>query len=223
MDNEAEEHKDSLVPEVSRRGFLKGMGVGAAATVSAATAVVPTLDADAQAETPVPAATGRRLKRTVRVTLNINGEQRTADVEPRTTLLNTLRDHLDLTGAKKICDRGSCGGCTVIADGRNVYSCMMLAVDAQGKKITTVEGLGTPEKMHPVQQAFVEQDALMCGFCTPGFVMTCANLLQHNPNPTMDEVRHACAGNLCRCGTYPRVFEAALSAAKNMRQMKGGA
>jgi aerobic-type carbon monoxide dehydrogenase small subunit (CoxS/CutS family) len=219
----SEEQKDSLLPEVSRRGFLKGMGGSLAATAASAAAIGGIEDADAEAavaQANVPPATGKRLKGTVRVRLNINGEERAADVEPRATLLNTLRDHLDLTGAKKICDRGSCGGCTVIADGRNVYSCMMLAVDAQGKKITTVEGLGTPEKMHPVQQAFVEQDALMCGFCTPGFVMTCANLLQHNPNPTLDEVKHACAGNLCRCGTYPRVFEAALSAAK---KMKGGA
>jgi aerobic-type carbon monoxide dehydrogenase small subunit (CoxS/CutS family) len=214
-----DKQKNSLVPEVSRRGFIRGMGGGLAAT-AAVVAGVPDTETDALAQAPVPPATGKRLKGTVRVTLNINGENRSADVEPRTTLLNTLRDELDLTGAKKICDRGSCGGCTVIADGRNVYSCMMLAVDAQGKKITTVEGLGTPEKMHPVQQAFVEQDALMCGFCTPGFVMTCTNLLQHNPNPTLDQVKQACAGNLCRCGTYPRVFEAALSAAK---KMKGGA
>lgn len=218
----SDEQKDSLVPEVSRRGFLKGMGGSLAATAAVAAGVEDSA-AEAVVQADVPPATGKRLKGTVRVKLNINGEERAADVEPRTTLLNTLRDHLDLTGAKKICDRGSCGGCTVIADGRNVYSCMMLAVDAQGKKITTVEGLGTPEKMHPVQQAFVEQDALMCGFCTPGFVMTCTNLLQHNANPTMDDVKHACVGNLCRCGTYPRVFEAALSAAEKMRRMKGGA
>lgn len=218
----SDEQKDSLVPEVSRRGFIRGMGGSLAATAAVAVGV-PDTEAKAVVQAPVPPATGKRLKGTVRVKLNVNGEERSADVEPRTTLLNTLRDDLDLTGAKKICDRGSCGGCTVIVDGRNVYSCMILAVDAQGKKITTVEGLGTPEKMHPVQQAFVEQDALMCGFCTPGFVMTCANLLQHNPNPTLDQVKQACAGNLCRCGTYPRVFEAALSAARKMRQMKGGA
>jgi aerobic-type carbon monoxide dehydrogenase small subunit (CoxS/CutS family) len=153
----------------------------------------------------------------VRVKLNINGQERSADVEPRTTLLNTLRDHLDLTGAKKICDRGSCGGCTVIADGKTVYSCSMLAVDAQNKKITTVEGLGTPEHMSPVQQAFVEHDALMCGFCTPGFVVSCTALLQKNPNPTLQQVKEACSGNICRCGTYPRIFEAALSAAQKMR------
>ena len=107
-----------------------------------------------------------------------------------------------------------------MADGKTVYSCMMLAVDAQGKKLTTVEGLGTPDKMSPVQEAFVEYDALMCGFCTPGFVVSCSALLQKNPNPSLQQVKEACSGNVCRCGTYPRVFEAALAAAKKMR---GGA
>src|SRR5207237_8359109 len=157
---------------------------------------------------------------TRRTTLKINGESQTVDVEPRTTLLNARRDQLDLTGAKKVCDRGSCGCCTVIADGKPVYSCMMLAVDAQGKKITTVEGLGSPEKMSPVQEAFVEHDALMCGFCTPGFVVSCSALLAKHPNPTLDQVKEACTGNVCRCGTYPRVFEAAMAAAQ---KMKGGA
>ena len=212
---------DRLDPEpenVSRRDFLKGIGTGAVTTAALATGVsAPPVEAEAQGPPP---AKGRRLKGTVRVTLNVNGQTKTADVEPRTTLLNTLRDHLDLTGAKKICDRGSCGGCTVMADGKAVYSCMMLAVDAQGNKLTTVEGLGTPDKMSPVQEAFVEHDALMCGFCTPGFVVSCSALLAKNPNPTLDQVKAACSGNVCRCGTYPKVFEAALAAAKKMR---GGA
>ena len=213
----SDEKHDLLGPpeeNVSRRDFLKGLGGSLAAT--AVLAASPEGEAKA-AEPDVPPATGRRLKGVVRVKLNINGEERTADVEPRTTLLNTLRDHLDLTGAKKICDRGSCGGCTVIADGKPVYSCMMLAVDAQGKKITTVEGLGTPEHMSPLQEAFVEYDGLMCGFCTPGFVVSCTALLQKNANPSLAQVKEACSGNICRCGTYPRVFEAALAAAKKMR------
>jgi len=216
-----EQHDPTGPPEgnVSRRDFLRGVGGSLAATAVLATG---TELAERPAEaTPapddVPPARGARLKGVVRVTLHINGEERTADVEPRTTLLDTLRDHLDLTGAKKICDRGSCGGCTVIVNGKPVYACMMLAVDAQDKKITTVEGLGTPENMHPVQEAFVEHDALMCGFCTPGFVVACAALLQKNPNPTLAQVKAACSGNVCRCGTYPRVFEAALAAAKKMR------
>jgi xanthine dehydrogenase YagT iron-sulfur-binding subunit len=214
----SDDRHDPEPENVSRRDFLRGLGTGAVTTAALATGVPPP---PAEAKTQeIPAAKGKRLKGTVRVTLNVNGDTKTADVEPRTTLLNTLRDHLDLTGAKKICDRGSCGGCTVIADGKAVYSCMMLAVDAQGKKLTTVEGLGTPERMSPVQEAFVEQDALMCGFCTPGFVVSCSVLLQKNPNPTLQQVKEACAGNVCRCGTYPRVFDAALAAAKKMR---GGA
>jgi xanthine dehydrogenase YagT iron-sulfur-binding subunit len=215
----SDDRHDPSQENVSRRAFLKGLGGGIATTAAIATGATlpaPPVEAALPPDT-VPPATGKRLKGVVRVKLNINGQERSADVEPRTTLLNTLRDHLDLTGAKKICDRGSCGGCTVIADGKTVYSCSMLAVDAQNKKITTVEGLGTPEHMSPVQQAFVEHDALMCGFCTPGFVVSCTALLQKNPNPTLQQVKEACSGNICRCGTYPRIFEAALSAAQKMR------
>jgi xanthine dehydrogenase YagT iron-sulfur-binding subunit len=214
----SDDRHDPEPENVSRRDFLRGIGTSAAATAVMATGV-PAPPPAAASPDPPPAR-GKRLKGTVRVSLNVNGQTKTADVEPRTTLLNTLRDHLDLTGSKKICDRGSCGGCTVMADGKPVYSCMMLAVDAQGKKLTTVEGLGTPDHMSPVQEAFVEHDALMCGFCTPGFVVSCSALLAKNPNPTLAQVKAACAGNTCRCGTYPRVFEAALAAAKKMR---GGA
>jgi xanthine dehydrogenase YagT iron-sulfur-binding subunit len=208
---------DDLYPDppednVSRRDFLKGLSGSVAATAALMTGEEEKANAQ-----DVPPATGTRLKGVVRVKLNINGETKTADVEPRTTLLNLLRDQLDLTGAKKVCDRASCGACTVIVDGKTVYSCSMLAVDAQGKKITTVEGLGSPEHMSPVQESFVTYDGLMCGFCTPGFVMSCTALLQHNPNPTLAQVKEGCSGNICRCGTYPRVFEAALAAAKKMR------
>jgi len=135
-------------------------------------------------------------------------------VEPRVTLLRALRNHLDLTGAKEICDRGSCGGCTVLLDGKPIASCLMLAADAVGHDITTVEGIGTPEKMSPVQAAFVEADALQCGFCTPGFVVASTALLRQNPSPTLEQVKDGLAGNICRCGTYSRVFEAVLKAAK---------
>ncbi|HYY94440.1 MAG TPA: (2Fe-2S)-binding protein, partial [Pyrinomonadaceae bacterium] len=150
------------------------------------------------------------------LTLDVNGRPRKVSVEPRTTLLSALRHNLDppLTGPKLVCDMGTCGACTVLMDGRPVYSCLVLAADAAGKKLTTVEGLGTPESLSGVQQAFVEHDALMCGFCTPGFVTTVSAYLKKNPNPTLEEVREACKGNFCRCGTYPRVFEAALAAAK---------
>lgn len=167
---------------------------------------------------------------TINLTLHVNGEDRPVSVEPRTTLLSALRDHLDppLTGTKLVCDHGNCGACTVDVDGRTVYACMMLAVDAAGKKITTIEGLArstspspssrreSEVELHPIQDAFVEHDALQCGFCTPGFIMSVRACLAKNPHPTEDDVRHACAGNLCRCGTYPHVFDAAVDAARRM-------
>jgi aerobic-type carbon monoxide dehydrogenase small subunit (CoxS/CutS family) len=170
------------------------------------------LDAALNAQTP---ASG-----TMSVALQINGKNRAASVEPRTTLLNTMRNHLNppLTGPKLVCDHGTCGACTVMMDEKPVYSCLVLAVDAQGKRITTVEGLGTPENLNAVQAAFVEHDATMCGFCTPGFVTTISAYLRKNPNPTEDQIREACKGNFCRCGTYPKVFEAALAAARNNRR-----
>jgi xanthine dehydrogenase YagT iron-sulfur-binding subunit len=119
-----------------------------------------------------------------------------------------------VTGPKLVCDMGTCGACTVLLDGKPVYSCLVLAVDAVGKKITTIEGLGKPGAMNAVQSAFVDKDALMCGFCTPGFVTTISAYLKKNPNPSLEQVREACQGNFCRCGTYPRIFEAALAAAK---------
>ncbi len=195
--------------DASRRKFLKGVGIAGAGT-----AIADHLWTEAEAEEPQTtpdAASGD-----VKVVLNINGQPRPVQVEPRTTLLNALRDHLEpaVTGPKLVCDMGTCGACTVLLDGKPAYSCLVLAVDATNKKITTVEGLGTPENPNAVQAAFVEHDALMCGFCTPGFVTTISAYLKKNPNPSLAEVREACKGNFCRCGTYPRVFEAALAAAK---------
>jgi xanthine dehydrogenase YagT iron-sulfur-binding subunit len=149
----------------------------------------------------------------VPVTLQVNGETVKLRLEPRVTLLDALRHHTPHTGAKEVCDRATCGACTVLLDGRPVYSCMMLAIEAQGKAITTVEGLASGNQLSKVQRAFVESDALMCGYCTPGFILSVTALLQRNPRPTANDVRHACAGNLCRCGTYPRIIEAALKAA----------
>jgi carbon-monoxide dehydrogenase small subunit/xanthine dehydrogenase YagT iron-sulfur-binding subunit len=146
----------------------------------------------------------------VSITFELNGKSTTVVVEPRVTLLSALRNRLDLTGAKEICDRGSCGGCTVLVDGKPVVSCMMLAMDAQGRKVTTVEGLG----MGTLQEAFWTADAMQCGFCIPGMVVGCHALLQENKSPSMDDVKAALAGHLCRCGTYTRIFEAALAAAK---------
>jgi xanthine dehydrogenase YagT iron-sulfur-binding subunit len=140
----------------------------------------------------------------------VNGRERPVTVEPRTTLSSALRDRLDpaITGPKLVCDAGTCGACTVLLDGKPVYGCSVLAIDAIGKKITTVEGLGTPEQLNPVQAAFVEKDAMMCGFCTSGFVTTLSALLRDNPHPTEPQVREACKGNFCRCGTYPHIFDA---------------
>jgi xanthine dehydrogenase YagT iron-sulfur-binding subunit len=172
---------------------------------------------DTAAITKKSIVAGQPVNGSVDIVLDVNGARRNVNVEPRTTLLNALRNHLEpaVTGPKLVCDMGSCGACTVLMDGKNVYSCLVLAVDAVGKKLTTVEGFGTPEKMSAVQAAFVEHDGLMCGFCTPGFVTTISAYLKKNANPTLDEVREACKGNFCRCGTYPRVFEAALAAAKS--------
>jgi xanthine dehydrogenase YagT iron-sulfur-binding subunit len=196
--------------DASRRSFLKGVGIAGAGA-----AVVDTLWIEAEAgEQRSPQQT---LSGSVKVVLDVNGAKRAVEVEPRTTLLNALRNHLDpaVTGPKLVCDMGTCGACTVLLDGKPVYSCLVLAVDAAGKEITTVEGLGSPDSPNSVQAAFVEHDALMCGFCTPGFVTTISAYLKKNPNPSLAEVREACKGNFCRCGTYPRVFEAALAAAKS--------
>jgi xanthine dehydrogenase YagT iron-sulfur-binding subunit len=143
----------------------------------------------------------------------VNGQPLKLQLEPRVTLLEALRDHSPLTGAKEVCDRATCGACTVLLEGTPIYACSMLAIEAQGRAITTVEGLAREGKLSPVQQAFGDEDASMCGYCTPGFVLSVTGLLNQNPHPTADEVKHACAGNLCRCGTYPRMLRAALRAA----------
>jgi xanthine dehydrogenase YagT iron-sulfur-binding subunit len=159
----------------------------------------------------------------VELELEINGAKQKVSVEPRTTLLNALRNHCTppLTGAKVVCDRGSCGACTVHLDGQPVYSCMTLAADAVGRQVTTVEGLAKEGELTEVQRALCEHDGSMCGFCTPGFVMSITACLERKPGATLDEIKHACAGNLCRCGTYPHVFEAALAAGRALRA-KGG-
>jgi xanthine dehydrogenase YagT iron-sulfur-binding subunit len=185
---------------ISRRTFLKTAGVGAAAA-----SLTP-----AAAEPAAPAMLGPGA---VALALNVNGARRTVTVEPRVTLLRALRNHLDLTGAKEVCDRGACGACTVLLDGAPVCSCLMLAADAVGHEVVTVEGLGTPEKLSPVQSAFVECDALQCGFCTPGLVVAATGLLRRVPDPSLEQIKEGLAGNLCRCGTYSRVFEAVRKAA----------
>jgi xanthine dehydrogenase YagT iron-sulfur-binding subunit len=198
--------------DLSRRSFFKGMGiVGAGAAMT--DLLIASTAAGCEAAVPVEAA---ETPGGIPVTLSVNGQKRTVAVETRTTLLSALRDRLDpaVTGPKLVCDQGACGACTVLLDGKPVYGCLVLAVDVGARAVTTVEGLGTPEKPNAVQAAFVEHDAQMCGFCTPGFVTTISAYLEKNPNPSLDDIRKACQGNFCRCGTYPRVFDAALAAAR---------
>jgi xanthine dehydrogenase YagT iron-sulfur-binding subunit len=193
----------------SRRTFLKASGIPLAAPVMFGPRLVRAADTEVKVWGPGKAA----------VTLNVNGQSRTVDVEPRVTLLEALRHDLDTTGAKRVCDRGTCGACTVIVDGKPVYSCSVLAIDAQGQKITTVESLDANGKLHPIQQAFVDNDGQQCGFCTPGFVMACKALLDRHPDPTPAQVASGLGGNLCRCGTYVGIKGAVAQAAKG----KGGA
>jgi xanthine dehydrogenase YagT iron-sulfur-binding subunit len=197
----------------SRRDFLKvsgGSAVGAAVITPLVGKVSPAVPVDAEI-----------FKGFTPIQLNVNGKLRRVEVEPRTTLLSALRNKLEVTGCKEVCDRGECGACTVLMNGKPVLACMTLALDAIGKEITTVEGLAIDGKLDPVQQAFVEKDALMCGFCTPGMIMSVHALLNKNPHPTETEIRQAIAGNLCRCGTYPRVFEAAMAATKATNGRRG--
>ena len=164
----------------------------------------------------------------VDITLNVNGSAMKAKIEPRETLLDTLRNHLDLTAAKRVCDRGTCGACTVMMDGKVVYGCTVLAIDAVGRKIETLESLSGPSysdragrKQHPIIQAFVNNDAQQCGYCTPGFVMSSKAFLDKNPNPTYEDVKKGLGGNLCRCGTYMGIRKAVLEAAQELKT--GGA
>jgi len=188
---------------VSRRDFLKTAGVGSLATaVTAATAV----EVDAQAG---PRVVGPG---DVPVSLMVNGKKVDLKIEPRVTLLDALRMRADLTGNKRVCDRGTCGACTMIIDGRTAYSCSTLAIEVQGKQIRTVDGLATSTALHPVQQAFCDKDALMCGFCTPGFVVASVALLEKHPTPTPEQAHRLLDGNICRCGTFTRIMEAVTTA-----------
>ncbi len=201
--SESESHEGF---SVSRRSFLKTFGTSAAVAATAHVQAVAAELEKVNAEKIIgPQA--------VLITLQVNGKPLKLEVEPRVTLLEALRNHASFTGAKEVCDRATCGACTMLIDGKPIYSCSMLAIEAQGKQITTVEGLAENGRLSKVQEAFVEKDGLMCGFCTPGFVMSVTALLKWNPHPTADDVKHACAGNLCRCGSQPRVLQAALKAA----------
>jgi xanthine dehydrogenase YagT iron-sulfur-binding subunit len=190
-------------PGFSRRSFLKTVGAGGvAAGVLTQAPNVDAQSANAQGPGAVP------------ITLNVNGQTLRLELEPRVTLLDALRTRANppITGAKRVCDRGACGACTMIADGKTIYACSMLAIEAQGKQIRTIESFTKGTVLHQVQQAFCDKDALMCGFCTPGFVTATVALLEKTPNPTAAQAKRALDGNICRCGTYKGVIEAALGA-----------
>jgi xanthine dehydrogenase YagT iron-sulfur-binding subunit len=199
---------------LSRRTFLKGIsGAGLGAVALPATGLLGA-DLDSATTTtaqqePAPGV----IKGTVPIQLKVNGASHELKVEPRTTLLDALRNQLDLTGSKQVCDRGTCGACTVLMDGKPVTACMVLAIDAQGAEIQTIEGLADGDHLDPVQQAFIECDALQCGFCTPGMIMSTKATLAAHPQPTLEQIQEGLAGNICRCGTYNRIFEAAAKAA----------
>ena len=209
MSLKQEPEKPKRKSNFSRRGFLQGVGITSGVLTTGI------LETEAKAQTGAAVVGPGE----VPITLEINGKPYKISVEPRMTLCDTLRHRLELTAAKRVCDRATCGACTVIIDGKVMYSCTVLAIDAQGRRIQTLEGLTQNGKPHPVSRAFVANDAQQCGYCTPGFVMAAKGFLDRNPNPTYEEVKAGLGGNLCRCGTYMGVRHAVLDAAK---EMKGG-
>jgi xanthine dehydrogenase YagT iron-sulfur-binding subunit len=189
---------------ISRRDFFRSGTVGAVSTaLLAPEAGLARSEAGVQIYGP----------EAVPIRLGINGKFYSLEVEPRVTLLDAMRNLLGLTGSKKVCDRATCGACTVLLNGKPVYACSVLAIEAEGAQIVTVEGLGSPQELHPIQQAFVDNDAQQCGFCTPGFVVASKAFLDKHPNPSMEEIEKGLGGNLCRCGTYAGIREALMQVA----------
>lgn len=211
-DNSGENKKDLNIGHsgsFSRRSFLRGAGITAAGTVIASSGVLGLHGQSTEKDMTLGPGP-------VTLKMNINGKLRSLTVEPRTTLADALRINLQLTGTKVGCNRGSCSACTVWIDKIPVLSCMTLALDVGEKEITTIEGLAKNDVLHPLQEAFIEHDATQCGFCTSGMLMSTAALLENNQNPSVEEVKSATRGNLCRCGTHPNVFSATLDAAQKM-------
>lgn len=203
--------KEELTPKgVSRRGFLKGAGLTTAGTIVLQTGVLGK-------ESKKPETSKTVGPDQVTLEMTVNGKTRSLTIEPRATLAQALRDHLQLTGTKVVCDRGSCSACTVWIDEMPVNACMTFAMDVGERKVTTIEGLAENGQLHPVQEAFIDHDAMQCGYCTPGMIMSAAHLLNENPNPALEDVKHATRGNYCRCGTYPHVFKATLEASKKLK------
>lgn len=206
MDNDDQKKPD---PSVSRRAFLKG---GAIATGALSATVLPAADAESQ----LPVAAQPDLRRTP-VEITVNGVRYRKDIPNSTTLLQFLREDLTLTGTKMGCDRLQCGACTVVVNGRNVYSCTVLAVEAHDAEVLTIEGLATSDALHPLQQAFIEHSGYQCGFCTSGQIMAAKAFLDRTPRPTEDQVRQALGGNLCRCAAYKRILESVMAASRAMQ------
>ncbi len=200
---EKEKGNNSL--DISRRDFLKGMGTSAIATSIATSPLAFPSSAEAA---PPPAV------KEAWIQLNVNDKTHRLKVKSHWTLLDVLRKEMGLTGTKKFCDRGSCGACTVIMDGKAVYACSRLAIEADNKKILTVEGLLQGGKLHPIQEAFLEHDGLQCGFCTSGQIMSVKALLDKNPRPTQEEIKEGLSGNICRCSAYPKILKSAMAAAQ---------
>ena len=196
--NQEIEDQEKNASGVSRREFLKISGLSAAVPLVAGPKMVQAAGEDVAVHGPGKTP----------MSFSINGKKYSAQLEPRVTLLDALRDSFDLTGAKRVCDRGECGACTVLLDNKPVYSCTVLAIEAQNRQIATVESLSQGDRLHPVQQAFVENDAQQCGFCTPGFIVACKAFLDKYPRPTEEQIRYGLSGNLCRCGTYTGIRKA---------------
>jgi xanthine dehydrogenase YagT iron-sulfur-binding subunit len=213
VNHKDETQKDSAKRGITRRRFLTTVGTGALGVAASGQVLAATATSK---QTPVVEA-GELTK----LTLQINGQRHTMLVEARWTLLDVLRERIGLTGTKAGCGRGECGACTVLIDDVPRYACLTLALEAENKAITTVEGLMEGERLGPVQTAFVETDAFQCGYCTSGQIMSVEGLLRRNPNPSLKEIQTAVSGNLCRCGAYPHIFDAAARAA-GLRQNKRG-
>ena len=210
MENKKQEGNSKPKKGFSRRSFIRGAGLSTAGSVLLTTNALAF-------EYEEGLAKGKEYgPEAITIQMKVNGIVKSLSVEPRTTLATALRDHLELTGTKVVCDRGSCSACTVYVEGEPVNSCMMSVFDVGEKEVTTIEGIAKNNTLHPVQEAFIEHDASQCGYCTPGMVMSCAHLLDHNPDPSLEDVKSATRGNLCRCGTYPHVFKATLAAAKKI-------
>ncbi|MBK7104135.1 MAG: (2Fe-2S)-binding protein [Ignavibacteriae bacterium] len=182
----------------SRRKFIKGISSG----IVGAYAINPTLNAK-----NLPKEISDSIEGKIKLTLKVNGKKISKSVKPNTTLADFIREELKLTGTKIVCNQGECGSCTVLMNGEAVYSCHMLALDADGSEIITVEGLLNNHELHEVQKSFVDNDGLQCGFCTPGQIISAYALLKNNPNPSDDEIKNGMSGNLCRCGAYPKIFD----------------